>query len=107
TLESWSGSFSAPRDGPLTHASRAELRAHDPTLLAQKRAALLRRLGTRFFISSGTGDPTARHHALAFSRELRELRLPHRLWLGPGAHNARLWRAQLPAALSYALGPLS
>jgi hypothetical protein len=35
--------------------------------------------------------------------ELRSLGLAHRLWLAPGGHDGKLWRAQLPAALTYAL----
>src|SRR5581483_10929823 len=49
TLESWSGYFEPLADGPLRRAGRAELHAHDPSLLVEREAALLRRLGTRFF----------------------------------------------------------
>jgi enterochelin esterase-like enzyme len=106
TLEAWSGYFRPLRTGALVHAGPAELRAHDPSLLVRRRAPLLRKLGVRFFLSSGTtGDRATAEATKAFSAELRGLRLPHRLWLAPGAHDGRLWRAQLPAALAYALLP--
>jgi enterochelin esterase-like enzyme len=106
TLESWSGYFHPLRSGALVHAGVAQLHAHDPTLLARREAPLLRRLGTRFFVSSGTThDRVTAEATRTFSTELRTLRLPHRLWLGAGGHDGRLWRAQLPAALSYSLLP--
>src|SRR5438105_1257043 len=52
-VESWGGYFSPFRDGPLHHASPRELAAHDPTLLLPTDAGLLRRGGTRFFLSTG------------------------------------------------------
>jgi enterochelin esterase-like enzyme len=103
TLESWSGSFTAPHDGSLAHAGRAELAGHDPELLARREAPVLRRLGTRFFLSSGTGDRDAAHAAESFARELSSLRIPHRLWLAPGGHDGRFWGAQLAPALRFAL----
>jgi enterochelin esterase-like enzyme len=104
TLEAWSGYFHPLHAGALVHATTAGLNAHDPSLLARRELPLLRRLGTRFFLSCGTThDRQTAAGTKAFSVELRTLRLPHRLWLGPGGHDGRLWRAQLPAALVYAL----
>jgi enterochelin esterase-like enzyme len=106
TVESWSGYFSAPRDGVLALAPRRVLQAHDPLLLLHRKAPLLRRLDTRFFIASGsTHDRRGLQAALAFSRELTALGVSHELALRPGGHDGRLWRAQLPAALRYALEP--
>jgi enterochelin esterase-like enzyme len=102
TIQSWSGSFTAPHDGSLRHASGEQLAANDPTHLAQTRVALLRRLGTRFFLSCGTGDPGNLVRAIDFSRLLSELGLPHRTYVGIGGHNGRFWQAQLPEALRYA-----
>ena len=104
TLEAWSGYFRPLRAGALVHADAAGMRAHDPSLLVRSEAPLLRRLGTRFFLSSGTTRDRATAAATKeFSAELRSLRLTHRLWLGPGGHDGRLWRSQLPAALAFAL----
>jgi enterochelin esterase-like enzyme len=104
TLEAWSGYFHPLREGALVHADAAGLHAHDPSLLVAREAPSLRRLGTRVFLSSGTThDRLTAAGTRAFSSELRTLHLPHRLWLGPGGHDGRLWRAQLPAALAYAL----
>jgi S-formylglutathione hydrolase FrmB len=104
TIESWSGYYRPYRDGPLRDASRAELAAHDPTLLVSREAPLLRSLGTRFFVSCGsTHDLGNALFALAFAARLRALHLPLDLVLRPGGHDGRFWREQLPAALRYGL----
>jgi enterochelin esterase-like enzyme len=105
TLESWSGSFTAPHDGSLAHADAAERAAHDPSLLLQREAPLLRRLGMRLFLSAGKDDHADLEAAWNFAAESAALRVPHRLWLGPGGHDGRFWRAQLATALEYALRP--
>jgi enterochelin esterase-like enzyme len=102
TLEAWSGYFRPLRDGPLRHADTQELAADDPSLLVRRDAPLLRRLGTRFYLSCGTHDRKTAALAVAFAGELDLLRLPHRLSLAPGGHNGRFWRSQLPTALRYA-----
>jgi enterochelin esterase-like enzyme len=97
-LESWSGYFRPP--------TRTAGSAHDPSLLAERKASLLRRLGTRFFLSCGsTTDRRTALLARVFARELTELRLPHELFLAPGGHDGRFWRSQLPRALEFALRP--
>jgi len=104
TIESWSGYYRPYRDGPLRDASRAQLAAHDPTLLAEREAPLLRSLGTRFFVSCGsTHDLANAVFALAFAAHLRALHLPFDLWLQPGGHDGRFWHEQLPEALRYGL----
>jgi enterochelin esterase-like enzyme len=103
TLESWSGYFTAPHDGSLARATVDELAAHDPSLLVTREAPLLRHLGTRFLLSCGTDDRAAARATETFAGELTLLRLPHRLWLGPGGHDGRFWRSQLAPALRYAL----
>jgi enterochelin esterase-like enzyme len=103
TLEAWSGYFHPLRAGALVHADAAGRRAHDPSLLVAREASVLRRLGTRFFLSCGTThDRQTAEETKTFSSELRVLHLPHRLWLAPGGHDGRLWRAQLPTAVAYA-----
>jgi enterochelin esterase-like enzyme len=106
TIESWSGYFGAPRDGPLRGASRAQLLAHDPYVLTTREAPLLRRLGTRFFVvSATTHDRSSARAARRFAYELRRLHLPFRVVLAPGGHDGAFWRAHLAAALRYALAP--
>jgi len=104
TLGAFEGYF-APvfHDGPFVGASRADLEAHDPTLLVRREASSLRRAGERFYVS------VARNHgqvlgawSLAFARELRALRLPYELWRSPRSELDRFWRATLPSALRYA-----
>jgi enterochelin esterase-like enzyme len=105
TLESWSGYFEPPHDGPFRHATLASLNAHDPTLLAEYKAASLRSRNVRFYLSVGsTRDRWTEARTLAFASELQSLRLRHSLWLAPGGHDGRFWRLQLPAALEFAVG---
>ena len=104
TLGSFDGYF-APvfRDGPFVHASRAELVAHDPSVLVElERNALVHR-GVRFYVSVGGnhGKVLARW-SLAFARQLASLRLPHELWRLPPGDRGHFWRATLPSALAYA-----
>ena len=104
TLESWSGYFRPLHDGPFRGAGSRELAAHNPSLLARDDARLLRGIGTRFYLSSGsTADRKTAAAAVRFAGELDALRLPHVLYLRPGGHDSRFWRSQLPEALRYAL----
>jgi enterochelin esterase-like enzyme len=101
TLESWGGYFRPFLDGPFARASAADLRAHTPTLLASQKRQELRRLGTRFFLSTGTsghGDVKARW-TFEFADELARLRLPHGLWVLPASKRGHLFRSQLAAAI--------
>lgn len=73
---SWSGpmdlgSFAPFRDGPLRHATPADLAAHDPTRLARADAPLLRRSDVRFFLSSGPG-----HGRITKAATVRFARVP-------------------------------
>jgi enterochelin esterase-like enzyme len=105
TLESWSGYFSAPADLAPVWSPVDAIAAHDPRLLVEHSAALLRTLGTRFFLSSGTGDPIDLAQAQGFAQLLAANHVPRRLVLGPGGHDWRFWDHQLPAAIEYAFGP--
>jgi enterochelin esterase-like enzyme len=103
-LGSWEGYF-APvfDDGPFVGATRADLRAHDPTVLVRRDAAELRRSGIRFYVSAGGNHGRIlRTWTIAFSHELQTLRLAHELWLLPAAERGHFWRATLPSALAYA-----
>ncbi|MGH3001287.1 MAG: alpha/beta hydrolase [Gaiellaceae bacterium] len=101
-VESWSGYFAPLHDGPFKHATRAVLAANDPVLLARARAPMLRRLKTRFFVSSG---PFHSHwfrpaQTIDFARELRGLRVPVALKLVSQARGE--WREQLDDGLDWA-----
>jgi enterochelin esterase-like enzyme len=102
TAESWEGYFQPFRDGPFQNASPAVLDAHNPTLLARKRARAIRADGLRFFLSTGGSHGSVkRSWTFDFQRELRGLRIPTTLWAQPsGVPN--FGRNQLPAALKYA-----
>jgi putative tributyrin esterase len=104
--ESWSGYFRPFRDGPLAHASAAELTAHDPTVLVRREAALLRRQHVRFYLATGFNHGGIfRRWTYEFARELRGLRLPYRVWASQSPDHGRYLRLQLPAALEFAFGP--
>jgi poly(3-hydroxybutyrate) depolymerase len=104
TMESWAGYFHPFRDGPFLHANRADLDAHDPTLLVKREAPMLRRRGVRFFLStgrSGHGSVAARW-TFEYADLLTSLHLSHRLWVLPNKDRGHLYRNQLPAAIDYA-----
>jgi enterochelin esterase-like enzyme len=105
TLESWSGYYTAPRDGSLTHASAAQLAAHDPTSLIGLEAATLRKNRTRVLISIGRAEKGVQAPARKFAGLLSSLGVSHRLLIVPGQHNGKTWRRQLEGALIYAIGP--
>jgi putative esterase len=103
-LGSFEGYF-APvfRDGPFAGATKADLRAHDPSVLLDREAPALRRRGVRFYLSAGGNHGHVRARwTVAFADELRTLRLPRELWLSPFAEIKHFWRATLPSALVYA-----
>lgn len=102
-LGSWDGYFTPLRDGPLARATQAELLQHDPAVLVRKEARVLRRDGTRFYVSAGGNHGAARTSgSIAFARELAQLRLPHELWLLPAAERGHFWTATVPSALKFA-----
>jgi enterochelin esterase-like enzyme len=103
TLESWSGYFTAPRDGSLAGATPAERRAHDPQALVRAQAAALRAAHVRFFLSAGRRERITLAATRAFARELAALGLEHAVHVGGGGHHGSTWRAVLPAGVRYAL----
>lgn len=104
TLESWGGYFRPFRDGPFVHATRGVLDAHDPELLARRERAALIRAGVRVFLSTGTygHGPVAARWTVQFAHELSSLDVQHLLVVEPRRIHF-VWRAQLPAAIDYAL----
>lgn len=106
TLESWSGYFTPLRDGPFVHASPAYLAAHDPSLLVRNETALLRRLGTRFELSSGVahGGITPAM-TTTFAAELSSLGLRHAVWYVPRAIRDPAYPAQMQHGLAFAFSP--
>lgn len=104
SILSWSGYFRPLRDGPFRHASRSELAANDPVLLAPAERAELVRDGTRFFLSTGPAHSHwfAPAQTIAFAGELRSLGVPVASLTYPAARGE--WRAQVDAGLEWALG---
>jgi enterochelin esterase-like enzyme len=105
SAESWSGYFKPFRDGSLTHAGKAELDAHDPTLLVRREAARLRAQHVAFFLSTGFNHGgVQRRWTFGFARELRQLGLRYELRAATHPERGRYYRTQLPAALEFAFG---
>jgi enterochelin esterase-like enzyme len=105
TIESWSGYFTPPRDGPFTNATSAMLAAHDPTRLVVAERTLLARAKTRFFVSTG---PPHSHWAppvatVDYGRELRSVGLPYTLRVYT-SHQGQ-WSRQLADGLLWAFAP--
>lgn len=106
TLGSWEGYFTPFRDGPFAHATPRELRAHDPSLLVEREAPLLRRDHTRFYVSvGGNHGQILSRWSTAFAHELGRLRLAHELWRLPPSERGHFWTATVPSALRYAFPP--
>jgi enterochelin esterase-like enzyme len=105
TLESWSGYFVPFEDGSLKGLDKAQLAAYDPRALVRRKAAALRRLGVRFFLSTG---PNHGHvHASQtkdFAAELRSLGIHYKLWLLPKNRPTRIYYTQLVEGLGFAFG---
>ena len=103
TVEAWSGYFDPLHDGPFRDAPRAVLAANDPTRLAPSEAAVLRRDGVRFFLSTG---PAHSHwfkpaQTFDFARELRGLGLAVSYQALSSAKSE--YGRQLDAGLTFAL----
>lgn len=99
TVESWSGYFAPLHDGPFKHATKQELDANDPRLLA--RAVHPDRM--RFFLGTG---PLHSHwfkpaQTVDFARELRQLGVRVDLLRLPVARGE--YGAQLAAGLAWGL----
>lgn len=102
-LGSWEGYFTPFRDGPLRHATPAQLRAHDPSLLVARAAARLRRDHTTFYLSAGGNHgPVWGKWTPAFARELHALHLPYELQMFPRREQGHFWSLTLPTALQFA-----
>ena len=104
TLGSFDGYFAPEfRDGPFVHATRADLLAHDPTVLVQNESRSLRHSGVRFYVSAGGNHGAVlAQWTVDFAHELKSLRLPYELWRLPKRDDGHFWRATFPSALAYA-----
>jgi enterochelin esterase-like enzyme len=97
TAESWSGYFTAPPDGLPPGAGATQLAAHDPSRLVVREAPLLRGLGTRFFLSSGTThDRSSARAARSFAGQLSSFGIPHDSGSAPAGTTAVFGRRSCP-----------
>jgi enterochelin esterase-like enzyme len=103
TLESYSGYYRAPHDGPFVGASPALLRANDPTRLVRREAAVLRARGVRIYLACGAREHRLLARTRAFAAVLQRAGIPHRVVETPGGHTGKTWRHQLIDALRFAL----
>lgn len=104
TVESWSGYFTPLRDAPFTHVSAAELARNNPTLTIGRRAAALRKTGTRFFLSTGPAHSHLIHPAQTLSFAYTLQRLGIATALRRYASTRGEWSRQLADGLTWALG---
>jgi enterochelin esterase-like enzyme len=103
-LESWGGYFTPFGDDPLDNVRDEVLAAHDPTLLVRTTAPTLRRLGVRFYLSTGPGHgKVKRADTIDFAHELATLGIRYRLRLVRGGKG--MWERQLAAGVRWALAP--
>jgi enterochelin esterase-like enzyme len=103
-LESWGGYFTPFGDDPLDNVGDEVLASHNPTLLARSAAPTLRRLGVRFYLSTGPGHgKVERADTIDFAHELATLRIRYRLRVFRGGKG--MWERQLAAGLRWAFGP--
>jgi S-formylglutathione hydrolase FrmB len=100
-VESWSG-YEKPDPLRSIFGSKLQLLArNDPLLRLPLVAPTLRKLGTYFWIYSGTED-RYRAQNRAFARELTTLHVPNRFFASFGGHNWALWRKNAVAAYTAA-----
>jgi enterochelin esterase-like enzyme len=96
-VESWSG-YERPDKLRSIFGPRLQLLGrNDPMQQVVKEGPLLRRLGTSFWLYSGSSDPLHRQN-VAFAAELARLHVRHRFFEVYGGHNWALWRANASRA---------
>lgn len=96
-VESWSG-YELPARIPQIYGKKLQLLVrNDPEKVLPRVAGEVRRLGTYFWLYSGSLDHFRFQNA-AFAKELAAARIPHRYFLVFGGHNWAIWRDQARAA---------
>ena len=100
-VESWSG-YVKPDPLRSIFGSKLELLSrNDPLRRLPHVARELRRLGTYFWMYSGTEDHYRAQNRV-FARELKKLHIRDRFFVSFGGHNWALWRKNAAAAYSTA-----
>jgi S-formylglutathione hydrolase FrmB len=104
-VESWSG-YVKPDPLRSIFGTKLQLLArNDPTVRLARVAPDLRKLGTYFWIYSGTEDHFRRQDR-AFAQQLTRLHIGNRFFESFGGHNWALWRKNAAAAYIAAAGKL-
>jgi S-formylglutathione hydrolase FrmB len=104
-VESWSG-YVKPDPLRSIFGTKLQLLArNDPTVRLARVAPDLRKLGTYFWIYSGTEDHFRRQDR-AFTQQLTRLHIGNRFFESFGGHNWALWRKNAAAAYIAAAGKL-
>lgn len=96
-LESWSGYERADWIHSIFGNDHASLRWNTPLDTLPARAEELRRLHTRFWFYTGSGDPLKKQNT-NFAAELARVKLPHVYYVVRGGHNWALWRGNAARA---------
>jgi enterochelin esterase-like enzyme len=101
-LESWSGYVHPSiQKGPFKGAPFALIRDNDPSLYILRVARVVRRLGVRAYLYTGTRDHSALQVAY-YAQELRAAGARVTFSVFPGGHDWRVWRAHVPLMLEWA-----
>jgi enterochelin esterase-like enzyme len=101
TLESYSGYYRTPHDGPFTGAPPAVLAANDPTRLVHRGVARAAHL--RIYLSAGEREHRLLARTRAYAGVLARAGIRHLVVVTPGGHTGKTWRDQLGVALRYAV----
>lgn len=104
-VESWSGYVKPDPLRSIFGTNLQLLARNDPTARLARAAHELRKLGTYFWIYSGTEDHY-RSQNRAFAQQLTRLHIRNRFFESFGGHNWALWRKNAPAAYITAAGKL-
>lgn len=96
-VESWSGYVKPDPLRSIFGAKLQLLARNDPTLRLPRVAPELRRLGTYFWLYSGTED-RYRVQNRSFAQRLTRLGIPNLFFESHGGHNWALWRKHASAA---------
>jgi S-formylglutathione hydrolase FrmB len=104
-VESWSGYVKPDPLRSIFGTNLQLLPRNDPTLRLPRVAPELRRLGTYFWLYSGTED-RYRVQNRAFAHRLTKLGIPNLFFESHGGHNWALWRKHATAAYEIAAGRL-
>jgi enterochelin esterase-like enzyme len=100
-FQSWSGYYIQTPTGPFHGLPRATLVANSPALYVDRLKPLLKRYPVHAFLYGGTKDKVT-PELRAFAPRLAAAGARVTVAIYPGRHDWRMWRGELPHALTWA-----